>query len=212
MSFTLINNSIDNSIISHVQLCPTSLDAWNELIKLFESQDVVTKMYLKNELHTLKMKENENMTKHTEQLSTIGSLLLNDEDVNTQYASKLQKFISSMHRQQPLSLQSLITYLIQEETLMKSLNSSTYRMSTVYVGKRNFNINRNQKRYFPSKDGEGHLIKIDFNNSKMKCFFCKKLGHHIKDYKARITKDSRNSTRQTNVAINLTSCILQLCS
>jgi hypothetical protein len=83
MSFTLINNSIDNSIISHVQLCPTSLDAWNELIKLFESQDVVTKMYLKNELHTLKMKENENMTKHTEQLSTIGSLLLNDEDVNT---------------------------------------------------------------------------------------------------------------------------------
>jgi hypothetical protein len=48
-----------------------------------------------------------------------------------------------MHRQQPLSLQSLITYLIQEETLMKSLNSSTYRMSTVYVGKRNFNINRN---------------------------------------------------------------------
>jgi hypothetical protein len=53
------------------------------LIKLFESQDVVTKMYLKNELHTLKMKENGNMTKHTEQLSTIGSLLLNDEDVNT---------------------------------------------------------------------------------------------------------------------------------
>jgi hypothetical protein len=55
---------------------------------------------------------------------------------------------------------------------------------------------------------KGHLIKIGFNNSKMKCFFCKKPGHHIKDYKARITKDSRNSTRQTNVAINLTSCIL----
>jgi hypothetical protein len=48
-----------------------------------------------------------------------------------------------MHRQQPLSLQSLIIDLIQEEILMKSLNSSTYRMSILYVGKRNFNINRN---------------------------------------------------------------------
>jgi hypothetical protein len=56
MSLTLINNSIDNSTISHIQLCPTSHDAWNELIKLFESQDVVTKMNFKNKLHTLKMK------------------------------------------------------------------------------------------------------------------------------------------------------------
>lgn len=64
MSLTLINNSIDNRIITHIQLCPTSHDEWNELIKLFESQDVVTKIYLKNKLHTLKMKENENMTKH----------------------------------------------------------------------------------------------------------------------------------------------------
>ncbi len=55
MSFTLINNTINNNIISHIQLCPTSHDAWNGLIKLFESQDVVTKMYLKNKLHTLKM-------------------------------------------------------------------------------------------------------------------------------------------------------------
>jgi hypothetical protein len=85
MSLILINNSINNSIISHIQLCPTSHNAWNELIKLFESQDVVTKMYLKNKLHTLKMKENENMMKHIhvfcaliEQLFAIGALLLND--------------------------------------------------------------------------------------------------------------------------------------
>jgi hypothetical protein len=30
-----LTNSIDNSIISHIQLCPTSHNAWNELIKLF---------------------------------------------------------------------------------------------------------------------------------------------------------------------------------
>jgi hypothetical protein len=39
-------------------------DAWTKLIQLFESQDVVTKMYLKDKLHTLKMKENESVMKH----------------------------------------------------------------------------------------------------------------------------------------------------
>jgi hypothetical protein len=100
-----------------------------------------------------------------------------------------------------------MTTLIQEETLMKSLYSSTYRMSTLYVGKTTSTLIETRKTYFPSKDGEGSA-KIGFNKSKMKCFFCKKLGHHIKDCKARIAKDSRNSKRQTNVVINLTSCML----
>jgi hypothetical protein len=64
-----------------------------------------------------------------------------------------------------------------------------------------------RKTYFPSKDGK-RSSKISSNKSKMKCFFCKKLGHHMKDCKARIGKASRKSKRQTNVAINLTSCML----
>ncbi len=48
-----------------------------------------------------------------------------------------RNFIKSMLNQQRLSLQSLITDLIQEETLMKSLNSSIASISALYVGKRN---------------------------------------------------------------------------
>jgi len=57
MSLAIINNCIDNNISS-----PTSDDAWSELTKLFESQYVI-KMHLQNKLHTLKMRENENITK-----------------------------------------------------------------------------------------------------------------------------------------------------
>jgi hypothetical protein len=59
MSLAIINNCIDNNISS-----PTSDDAWSELTKLFESQYVI-KMHLQTKLHTLKMRENENITKQT---------------------------------------------------------------------------------------------------------------------------------------------------
>jgi hypothetical protein len=46
----VINNCLDNNIISNVQSKTTSHDAWQELIKMFESQDAMTKMFLKDNL------------------------------------------------------------------------------------------------------------------------------------------------------------------
>jgi len=63
-------------------------DAWQELIKMFESQDVVTKMFLGDNLQTLKMREGENVVKHIqsfqsllEQLSITNALVINDNVV-----------------------------------------------------------------------------------------------------------------------------------
>lgn len=61
LSLAIINNFVDNNISSPTS---TSHHAWTELTKLFESQNVVMKMHLKNKVHTLKMRENENITKH----------------------------------------------------------------------------------------------------------------------------------------------------
>jgi hypothetical protein len=56
MFVTIINNCLDNNVISHVQSCVTSNLTWIKLIKLFQFQNVVTKMYLKDKFHTLKGK------------------------------------------------------------------------------------------------------------------------------------------------------------
>jgi hypothetical protein len=61
MSLAIINNYVDNNISSPTS---TSQHAWSELTKVFESQNLVMKMQLKNKLHTLKMRENENIMKH----------------------------------------------------------------------------------------------------------------------------------------------------
>ncbi len=50
IAIQVINNCSDNNIISNVQSKITSHDAWEELIRMFESQDVVTKMFLKDNL------------------------------------------------------------------------------------------------------------------------------------------------------------------
>jgi hypothetical protein len=84
IAIQVINNCSDNNIISNVQLKTTSHDVWQELIKMFETQDAVTKMFLRDNLQTLKMREGESVVKHIqsfrsllEQLLVIGAPITN---------------------------------------------------------------------------------------------------------------------------------------
>jgi len=64
IAIQVINNCSDNNVVSNVQSIITSHDAWQELFRMFESQDVVTKMFLKDNLQTLEMKDGEIVIKH----------------------------------------------------------------------------------------------------------------------------------------------------
>ena len=44
IALTIITNCLDNNIVSHIQSKLTSNEAWQELIRIFESHDAVTKM------------------------------------------------------------------------------------------------------------------------------------------------------------------------
>ncbi len=64
LSLTLINNCLHNNIIAHLQSRSITRLAWIELIRLFESQNVVTKVYPKDKLHKLKMKDINSVIEH----------------------------------------------------------------------------------------------------------------------------------------------------
>jgi hypothetical protein len=53
LSVTILDYIVDNFVISHIQSYK-SHGAWVELNKIFESKDVVTKMFLKGKLHKSK--------------------------------------------------------------------------------------------------------------------------------------------------------------
>ncbi len=58
----LINNFLNNNVVYHVQSSfASSRLTWINLIQLFESKDGVTKSYLKNGCHTLKMIKNDHV-------------------------------------------------------------------------------------------------------------------------------------------------------
>jgi hypothetical protein len=60
MSLSIHSKCLNNiDVISNVQSCITTNLAWLELKRLFQSQNVITKMYLKDKFHILKMIENE---------------------------------------------------------------------------------------------------------------------------------------------------------
>jgi hypothetical protein len=50
-SLTIINNCLDNNVMLHVQSCNISNLAWKKLVRLSQSQDIVTKMYFKDHFH-----------------------------------------------------------------------------------------------------------------------------------------------------------------
>jgi hypothetical protein len=60
----IVNNCLNNSVVSHVRSKNTLQEAWQGLKRLFESQDAITKMIIKKIiLQTLKMIEGENVAR-----------------------------------------------------------------------------------------------------------------------------------------------------
>lgn len=48
IALTIITKCLENHIVPHVQSCSTTHQAWIALTSIFESQDVITKMHLKD--------------------------------------------------------------------------------------------------------------------------------------------------------------------
>jgi len=85
-----------------------------------------------------------------------------------------------------LTLQSLISNLIQEKTLMKDMNQNNNNTSTFYVGMKHSKFNnykspntKNPNISFAPRD-DVTFSKSSFDKRKMRCLYCKKLGHVIK--------------------------------
>jgi len=102
-------------------------------------------------------------------------------------------FIHSYRRQQGITLQMLIIDLIQEETLMKDIGSTSESTLALYVGKKFSNnskkiyFNKNFKKFSnpKAKSNFKPYEKKEFNTIK-KYFYCKKLEHVIKDCRIQI--------------------------
>lgn len=131
-ALSIITNYLELNQLSDITSLSASKEASNEFCRLFEAQDSVTKMYLKEQLTIVKMKDNDSMTKHLhtfrtllDQLLAIGSPMRNEDSVlvlMSSMPSSYRNFLTSI-RGQTLILQVLITYLLHKETMIKKLKN-----------------------------------------------------------------------------------------
>jgi len=70
-ALSIIINCPSNTTIFHLQSCHTSHETHEELCKLYEIVDVVTKMCFINKLPSLKMTKTNSVTKHVHSFQMI---------------------------------------------------------------------------------------------------------------------------------------------
>jgi hypothetical protein len=71
-------------------------------------------------------------------------------------------------------------------------------MSTLFMKKRTQFCNKKSKRLFPLKEGGSSFQYIRKKKFTNKCFYCRKLGHNVKDCKVRRVAKSSNK-RKTSI-------------
>ena len=163
-------------------------------------------MHLKDKLHTLKMKESDSVTKHVhlfrsylENLAAARCSIADEEAILALIQSlppSYRIFISSLRRQLSITLQSLITDLIQEETLMKDMNWNNENQLALYT-KRKF-YNNDKKTFFPKGESSKQFERKNESLNKRICFYCKKRDHSIQDCRNKIVAEKRNPNRRKN--------------
>lgn len=238
IALSYIANRVDNSQVHHLSSSTTAADAWSKLSTLYQSQAAVTKMYLKDELQTLQMKEGESVTKHVHQFKTLVDQLsaagvnTSDEDqflaLMRSMPNSFRPMLTSLRGQSNLTLQKVITYLLQEEKMLKDQRSEPstalfVARNIVSSGKKNWKNYINKKAgNFPrppsgkpggynkprggssfSREEEFPTSNIDLHSaasssqknpySKMKCFYCGLIGHHIKDCRKKMANEGQRS-------------------
>jgi len=80
LALSIMNNCLKNLILCHIQHCKSSSSAWKQLCDMYETKDVISRMYLCDKLQSLKMKDMDSVTKYMhnfrsilERLASIGS-------------------------------------------------------------------------------------------------------------------------------------------
>jgi len=98
---------------------------------MYETKDVVFRMYLRDKLQSLKMRGIDSVIKHVqtfcsilEQLASIGSFVDEEDAILSlmkSMPSGYKPYLTTLRKQQGLSLQGLIVDLFQEKILLKDL-------------------------------------------------------------------------------------------
>lgn len=156
-SLSLIELSIEDSQIVHVQECVSGKQAWDKLKGLYENTSMANRMHLMEELMTSKMSRDESAQVHIAKLRRISGQLgtLGSTIGDAQYKIALLRSLPSNFENLVITLENLADALSVEDMHSRILREEARQVKN--------NGNNTQDTLFQAK--------------QIICHFCKKKGH-----------------------------------
>jgi hypothetical protein len=158
--------NVSDSMIVHIQDAKSPKQAWDTLVKMYNTNTQARKMQLKQELHNLqknKMNINDYSTKVknlTDALASIGAPV-DDEDLVAVTLNGLGKnynqFCTSIVVRETFpNFQDLITLLISEEMKIVGTSSNGGSQESVFYSNTNRGRGKGGKTSFQGRPGSSH--------------------------------------------------------
>nr|KYP63999.1 Retrovirus-related Pol polyprotein from transposon TNT 1-94 [Cajanus cajan] len=190
----MIKQLIDQSIYHHVSSDVNPFNLWKKLSELFESKNAQNKAFLIRKLVNLKYNDGFLMAKHlsnfqnlVNQLNTM-EIVLKDELLTLLLFSllldNLETWVVSRSNSTPngkLTFNMVKDSLLNEETRRKGqgMASSSTHNEVLVVESSGKSHQRNSHRY----NNRNKLKGKSMTRKDIKCFYCNKMGHLMKECK-----------------------------
>jgi hypothetical protein len=196
---SIIVESIKDHLIPYISHLDSSKKMYDALTNLFSVRNIGQVISLKNELHDMKMNDDDNITSYVvrisqlrDKLQDIEEIILEKELVNI-VLNGLPKtwdaFAASMNtRKEYPTFEELWTYCAQEQSMIsaKEKPQNKYDDQAFTIRFKNF---RNKRKF-----GSKRKTNKEKDISEIQCFNCQKYGHyknHCPDLKKNIKKNMK---------------------
>jgi len=163
--FALLCEHLTNAQLAHIQYCDNVRNAWEALCGVHEAKTIGNKLFLRRRFFTIKMQEGNDMFVHINMVKTFADQLhsievnITDEDV---YMVLLMSL--------PPSFNNLITSLESMSTKGVDLQFIVARL-----------LHKVSKRKECESSESTTLVNKTHKSNEKLCFYCKKLGHFVKN-------------------------------
>jgi hypothetical protein len=185
---------LSDSVLLNVSKEATAKDLWENLGKLYQSKSLVNKLFLRNKLYNLRMRDGDSVAKHLNAFNTVVTQLvsvdikISDEDKCISLLCYLPESWDSLvvairSNKTFLKFEEVVSSLLSEE--MRQKNMEGHSPNTLFARGRSQERNRSNFSSGRSKSkgrskSPGKFVRV--------CWRCGKEGHYKKQCRSKVEK------------------------